>query len=123
MHRGQALTSSKALRLRPALARLGELCSMGGDRGVVPFEVALTSAGKLCMSLFSCSSKMATCHVQHAAASGLPQTDKGTPSGPQNGRGHSVCGMNGSMCAEAVTKAIMQCNACNAQECRQWHKV
>ena len=55
-------TSSKALRLRPDLARLGELCTgAGDDSGAAPLGVMLTSVGALCMSLLSCSSSLATC--------------------------------------------------------------
>ena len=54
------LTSSKALRLRPVLARLGELCRVSGVTGVVPFGVILTSAGMLCISLLNCCSNLAT---------------------------------------------------------------
>ena len=62
--KGRLRTSSKALRLRPDLARLGELCRGGsGDCGAASFGVMLTSAGALCMSLLSCSSSLATCEV------------------------------------------------------------
>ncbi len=54
------LTSSKALRLRPVLARLGELCMVSGVMGVAPFGVIFTSAGMLCSSLLNCCSKIAT---------------------------------------------------------------
>ena len=58
----QMRASSKALRLRPDLARLGELCTGGGgDSGGAPLGVMPTSAGALCMSRLSCSSSLATC--------------------------------------------------------------
>ena len=64
-------TSSKALRLRPDLARLGELCTGGGgDSGAAPLGVTLTSAGALCISRLSCSSSLATCKEDPCQPSG-----------------------------------------------------
>ena len=51
------LTSSKALRLRPVLARLGELCMVSGVNVVAPFGVTFTSAGMHCISRLNCCSK------------------------------------------------------------------
>ena len=63
-------TSSKALRLRPDLARLGELCTGGGgDSGAAPLGVTLASAGAICMSRLSCSSSLATCEYDMDQAS------------------------------------------------------
>ena len=99
------LTSSKALRLRPDLAKVGEDCS-GGESGVVLFDVTLTSEGMLCMSLLSCSSNFATWHAHSTASALIHKAPRAASWDPCNAGCPCMAPPNSRACRNSMIKAV-----------------